>query len=45
VLAAGRNRQSSEELEVRVIRMDADEGRIVVSDRLRRREQLVLPLR
>jgi len=34
-----------EELEVRVTRLDADEGRIFVSDRLQRsREQLSLPI-
>jgi len=50
VLAASRGRQrpnerEAKDIEVRVVRMDPDEGRIVVSDRLRRREQLVLPLR
>jgi len=43
-LPGSRTRQVAQELEVRVMRMDADEGRIVVSDRLRRRNQLALPL-
>jgi len=34
-----------QEISVRVIRMDADEGRIFVNDRLRSRSQLALPLR
>ena len=45
VLAASQGRQQPKEIEVRVVRMDADEGRIVVTDRLRSQGQLAMPLR
>jgi transcription antitermination factor NusA-like protein len=41
---AGRAQPAGDELEVRITRMDADEGRIFVSDRLATTGQLVLPL-
>jgi transcription antitermination factor NusA-like protein len=41
---AGRAQHEGDELEVRITRMDADEGRIFVSDRLATTGQLVLPL-
>jgi hypothetical protein len=44
-LMARSQRAIGEEISVRVIRMDADEGRIFVNDRLRSRSQLALPLR
>ena len=42
--SAGREHRPGEELEVRITRMDPDEGRIFVSDRLGTTGQLVLPL-
>jgi transcription antitermination factor NusA-like protein len=42
--SAGREHRPGEEWEVRVTRMDPDEGRIFVSDRLGTTGQLVLPL-
>jgi transcription antitermination factor NusA-like protein len=41
---AGREQRPDQEIEVRIIRMDADEGRIFVSDRLASTGQLALPL-
>jgi transcription antitermination factor NusA-like protein len=41
---AAREHRPGEELEVRIARMDSDEGRIFVSDRLATTGQLVLPL-
>jgi transcription antitermination factor NusA-like protein len=43
-ILSGAERVQNEELEVRITRMDADEGRIFVSDRLATTGQLVLPL-
>jgi hypothetical protein len=39
-----REPRPGDELDVRVVRMDPDEGRIYVSDRLGPRRQLALPL-